>query len=489
MASTAYNISLRNQNIRIFDTVGLEEPQMGVNGYLAAIEKAYQLIISLSEAGGVHLLLFCMRGDRITATKQSNYRLFCEFLCNRKVPVALIVTGLERETVMEDWWSRNESNAIRYGLHNAGHACITAVRDDTPGQAEKYATSEKTIRELLMNCSLKNGAFLMESRSWLAMMGRRMMGLIVKNMPKRKDIVKVLTKRCGLDADTAKRLTNLYSGPADSNKNTTNIVLFGETGVGKSSVINLIAGKDVAKVSSDVDGCTMASTAYNISLRNQNIRIFDTVGLEEPQMGVNGYLAAIEKAHQLILSLSEAGGVHLLLFCMRGDRITATVQSNYRLFCEFLCNKKVPVALVVTGLEREVVMEDWWQWYKSNIEKYGIHSVGHACITAVRDNTPGQAEKYAISEKTIRELLVNCALKDSAFHMDSHNWLAMMGRRMMGLIVKRGIPKRKDIVKVLTKHCGLDADTAKRVAELMREREGGAKPVAGADAESRRQEE
>ncbi|KIJ08052.1 hypothetical protein PAXINDRAFT_89446, partial [Paxillus involutus ATCC 200175] len=266
-----------------------------------------------------------------------------------------------------------------------------------------------------------------------------------------------------------------------------NIVLCGETGVGKSSVINLIAGKDVAKVSSDVDGCIMASTAYDIILDNQNIRIFDTVGLEEPQMGVNGYLAAIEKAYELILSLSEAGGVHLLLFCMRGGKITPTVQSNYRLFCEFLCNSKVPVALVCTDLERGTVMEDWWKRNESNIKSNGIHSVGHACITAVRDHTPGQAEKDTTSEKTIRELLVNCALKDSAFHMDSLSWLAMMGRRMMGLI--RGIPKRKDIVKVLTKHCGLDADTAKRVAELMREREGGAKPVAGADAESRRQEE
>ncbi|KAF8836416.1 hypothetical protein BDN67DRAFT_911232, partial [Paxillus ammoniavirescens] len=263
-----------------------------------------------------------------------------------------------------------------------------------------------------------------------------------------------------------------------------NIVLFGETGVGKSSVINLIARKNVAQVSSDVDGCTMASTPYDITLDNHNIRIFDTVGLEEPQMGVNGYLAAIEKAYELILSLSKAGGVHLLLFCMRGGRITATVQSNYRLFCEFLCNKKVPVALVFTGLERETVMEDWWRRNESNIKKYGIHSMGHACITAVQDDTPGQAEKYATSQNTIRELLLSCALKDSAFRMDSHNWLAMVGRRMMGLIVRRINPKRKDLVKVLTKRCGLDADTAKRVAELMKEREEEGKPGAGAGAET-----
>ncbi|KIJ18982.1 hypothetical protein PAXINDRAFT_57477, partial [Paxillus involutus ATCC 200175] len=186
-----------------------------------------------------------------------------------------------------------------------------------------------------------------------------------------------------------------------------NIILFGETGVGKSSVINLIARKEVARVSNGVDSHTSAPTPYDITLGNNNIRILDTVGLGEPQLGADSYLAAIEKAYQLIQSLIEAGGLHLLLFCMRGDRMTKTKTSNYQFFYEFLCQKQVPVALVFTGLERETVMEDWWKRNKSAIENFGIHSVGHACITAVRDDTPGHAEKYAESEEVIRELLVN----------------------------------------------------------------------------------
>ena len=83
-----------------------------------------------------------------------------------------------------------------------------------------------------------------------------------------------------------------------------NIILFGETGVGKSSVINLIAEKPIAEVSPDVDGCTMNSKEYSFDVLTRRIRLWDTVGLEEPQMGVNGYLAAIEKALALIRSLS-----------------------------------------------------------------------------------------------------------------------------------------------------------------------------------------
>ncbi|KIJ67509.1 hypothetical protein HYDPIDRAFT_60183, partial [Hydnomerulius pinastri MD-312] len=185
-----------------------------------------------------------------------------------------------------------------------------------------------------------------------------------------------------------------------------NIILFGEAGVGKSSVINLIAGKTLAKVPSDVDSHTVASTPYDFTLESQHYRIYDTPGLEEPQMGANGYLAAIETAFALIRSLDEAGGVHLLLFCLRTGRITAAVQSNYRLFYEVLCNKQVPIALVLTGLERERNMEDWWDRNASNIKKYGIYSIGHACITAVKDGPFGQEDKYAESENKVRALLI-----------------------------------------------------------------------------------
>jgi GTPase SAR1 family protein len=135
---------------------------------------------------------------------------------------------------------------------------------------------------------------------------------------------------------------------------TVNVVLFGETGVGKSSVINLIARKEVAQVFSG--GCTMQSTRYDIPFDDMTFAIFDTIGLEEPQMGVNGYLKAIERAYELIMKLGAAGGIHLLLFCRRGERVTATTQSNYRLFCECLCNTKVPIALVSPASRRK------WKW-------------------------------------------------------------------------------------------------------------------------------
>ncbi|KIJ05543.1 hypothetical protein PAXINDRAFT_93341, partial [Paxillus involutus ATCC 200175] len=87
------------------------------------------LIRSLRSAGGVDLLIFCIRGGRLSATLQHNYRLFSEFLCQNQVPIALVVTNLEREQWrMEDWWDQNsESARIEHGIEVVGRACITAI--------------------------------------------------------------------------------------------------------------------------------------------------------------------------------------------------------------------------------------------------------------------------------------------------------------------------------------------------------------------------
>ncbi|KAF8552530.1 hypothetical protein OG21DRAFT_114844 [Imleria badia] len=210
MQSTRYNISFDNMDFSIFDTIGLEEPQMGVNGYLKAIEKAYELIVKLGAAGGIHLLLFCMRGGLIRVTAQCNYRLFCECLCRLKVPIALVFTGLEREVEMEDWWTRNKSHIEHYGIKSDGHACVTAVQDDTPGEDLKYTESQKRIRELLKTCALKNDAFLLEPHSWIARLGKGMKSFIEKHKnPKRGDIVWVSKHRCKLDPETARKLVDM----------------------------------------------------------------------------------------------------------------------------------------------------------------------------------------------------------------------------------------------------------------------------------------
>ncbi|KIJ67505.1 hypothetical protein HYDPIDRAFT_127534 [Hydnomerulius pinastri MD-312] len=268
------------------------------------------------------------------------------------------------------------------------------------------------------------------------------------------------------------------NSPAASPK-TFNVVLFGEAGAGKSSVINLIAGKHLAETSPGANICTMDSTAYKVTLESWDFCLYDTVGLVDPDFGVNGYLGAIEKAVTLIRSLGAAGGVHLLLYCLRGGRITKTMQSHYRLFHEVLCDKKVPIALVVTHLENEVNMEDWWIQSESIIKKHGMDTIGYACITSAGDWTPYYKDKRMESQKKIRALLTEHAARSSAFQTESEDWLTVFLKRVTGSALVSSRPKRKVTAQYLVQRCGMDSMTAKRVAELVKRGELGEQASAG----------
>jgi hypothetical protein len=58
-----------------------------------------------------------------------NYNTFCLITRRLAAPVVIVVTNLEREKNMEDWWERNESRLRSLGMEFDGHACITALPD------------------------------------------------------------------------------------------------------------------------------------------------------------------------------------------------------------------------------------------------------------------------------------------------------------------------------------------------------------------------
>jgi hypothetical protein len=122
-----YNIDFGDTSYTVFDTVGLEAPEPGMKEYLEFVDSAYRLIKRLDKQGGIDLLLFCVHAGRVTATLQNNHRLFHDFLGDKKVPIVLAITNLEREKRMEDWWERNEGAFDSYRRKVAGHACITAT--------------------------------------------------------------------------------------------------------------------------------------------------------------------------------------------------------------------------------------------------------------------------------------------------------------------------------------------------------------------------
>jgi hypothetical protein len=111
----------------------------------------------------------------------------------------------------------------------------------------------------------------------------------------------------------------------------------------------------------------------------------------------------------------------------------------------------------VTHLEREADMEDWWQRNGKTLDRNGIHSAGHACITTL-DGHP----KYVESRDILQGLLSRFD-DQGKFSMPSEAWI---GRILKGLgsLVEKSFPRGKDLIRILTKRCSLDSDVAQRVA-------------------------
>jgi predicted GTPase len=237
-------------------------------------------------------------------------------------------------------------------------------------------------------------------------------------------------------------------------------------GAGKSSLVNLIAGKNLAKTSSDVKHCTLQWQSYSVEFDGDSYNVFDTVGLEESQLGIPQYLDAIENAYSLIQKLESQGGIDLLLFCMRAGRLTATLQSNYRLFNEFLCEKKVPVVIAITYLENEPEeMDAWWKRNKDTFRHQEFHVAGHACITAIRGSRPDRHEQ---SRTTIRKLVQEFTAdgQKQAWKGGDNLFVSFM-QKLKGLLLGKSRLK-KDIVPRLVKRCGLSPDVARQLADRIK---------------------
>ncbi|KDQ62068.1 hypothetical protein JAAARDRAFT_203290, partial [Jaapia argillacea MUCL 33604] len=191
-----------------------------------------------------------------------------------------------------------------------------------------------------------------------------------------------------------------------------NVIIFGESGVGKSSIVNMVAGEEVAKTSGDLLGCTSESNHYAVKLSDRTINLFDTAGLNEGSEGTVPSVDAIKNLYKLVRNMDD--GVHLLVYVISGSRIRQSTLNNYRMFYTALCQERVPIVLIITGLEQEESRSAWWNRNVGVFDRRGMHFNGHACIVGTRGRWLGGRymfqEDYEESQKEVVDVITQSCL-------------------------------------------------------------------------------
>ncbi|KAI5991122.1 P-loop containing nucleoside triphosphate hydrolase protein [Pisolithus albus] len=402
------SIAIHDCNVyRLWDTPGIDKGTRGHVPQRRTVKRMKCLIKELMSGDGVHLVVFCFRYTEAPTTGvRRTYEAVLASVRGIQVPViAAVMHGDETMQISEDWWNGAGADRKRRGMTFAAYACVPTLQDSpapdkrTRAQDDMWQLIKKHAKPLLPP------------------------GFLSKEV---------------------------------------NIILVGQTGTGKSSLVNLIAGQHIAGTSPDADVCTVSSTEYRFEVGAHDFRIWDTPGLEEPEGGVNGYITAVSKALQLIRRLAAAGGVNLLLLCMQGQKVTRATQGNYRLFYEILCEECVPLGLVITHLEREDDMEEWWERNKKILDGYGIKSAGHACVTGL----PSCPKKYALSRAAIYGLLTDCD-RFGKYDMPPDIWMKRLAKSIKSFIVGGGRPKGEKLTQALVTRCGLKEEDARELRKLL----------------------
>ncbi|KAG1777034.1 P-loop containing nucleoside triphosphate hydrolase protein [Suillus placidus] len=190
-----------------------------------------------------------------------------------------------------------------------------------------------------------------------------------------------------------------------------NVVVYGESGAGKSSLINLIAGRHVAHTSPDANTCTFTNTPYDITIDGQQFRLWDMAGLDGNSDSRLPAALTDSNLSAFLHGLAQEDGVHLLIYCMRGTRAMKDLRINYKIFSSALrdTGREVPIIAVVTCLEFYLPeMTKWWNDNQSQLAQYGMKFSDHACVTTLPDLPDIRQRRAQSREGVLRLILQYC---------------------------------------------------------------------------------
>ncbi|KAG1748201.1 P-loop containing nucleoside triphosphate hydrolase protein, partial [Suillus lakei] len=160
-----------------------------------------------------------------------------------------------------------------------------------------------------------------------------------------------------------------------------NIVIFGTTGSGKSSLVNLLLESEEAPASNDAIGCTATNDEYLFSIGERKYRIWDTPGLDEGSEGRVPAKVALKNLKSFVNEvMRDKNHAPLFILCIEGSQAVKAQLRHYDSLKSTIGG--APFSMVVTGMDRcsSRPWSKWWDEHRKVLQSFSVASVDHACV-------------------------------------------------------------------------------------------------------------
>ena len=158
------------------------------------------------------------------------------------------------------------------------------------------------------------------------------------------------------------------------------VLVFGGTGVGKTSVCNELAGRS-RPTDNDAQGVTPKTHIYGVfNSQGVAIELIDTVGLHEADSGTVPAEMAVLQLSELLKHSKD--GFSLLIHVVRAGRLTKHQQDDYDFFVNRMTERKIPTLLVLTGCENEHPMSAWVDRNQEHFRQFQYREMLATCFAS-----------------------------------------------------------------------------------------------------------
>lgn len=145
------------------------------------------------------------------------------------------------------------------------------------------------------------------------------------------------------------------------------VALVGTTGVGKSTLVNVLKGKEIAEVNNNVRPCTTRAMQYEVIEGGTKYCIWDTRGLNEASQGVPTralkFFKILPDADRELKKLLRGNNprFNLVVLCIDAKKIRVDVHWKlFNLIYADFCQRRLKVAVVATQMgERDFRGAEW----------------------------------------------------------------------------------------------------------------------------------